>query len=75
MFSDYVLRIYASQNAPVTPSCPWTYLNDFGRDVLAWGGGGVYPRERQNDVLKHKSIYARSLVVVRNINGTFYHFI
>ena len=50
MFSDYVLRIYASQNAPVAPSCPvcGPILTILG--VTFWG----YPRERQNDVLKHK---------------------
>ena len=60
MFSGYVLRIYASQNAPVTPSCPVSgpILTILG--VAFWHRGrGGYPRERHKT--NTKSIYARPL--------------
>ena len=51
MFSDYVLRIYTSQNAPVTTSCPVsgpmltilgvTYWHRGGGGGGGLGGGGV----------------------------------
>ena len=44
MFSDYVLRIYASQNAPVTSSCPVSGPILMISGVAFWhrgvGGGG-----------------------------------
>ena len=61
MFSDYVLRIYASQNALVTPSCPVSgpILTIFG--VTFWWGWGVSMRTSKLTFSNTKSIYARPL--------------
>ena len=84
MFSDYVLRIYASQNATVTPSCPVSgpILTFFGVTfwhigvcvcVCVWGGGGGggYPLERQN-VKIQKDIFF--FVILKGLNNHLINF-
>ena len=45
----------------------WTYLNDFGRDVLALGGGGGGIHENVKITFSNtKSIYARPLNALCN---------